>query len=311
MRTLVRAVVAIVIVAVVGFVLARSSRGTDGGSGGSTPALSGKASTTSFHVSYPANWHRLSAPATGLLPSLRDPLALAPTGTGEELVIGIASAGGSPAGELPGALRAALSTDPPPQIVSLGGRRFYRYLNLNPKSQGVTESVYLLGTTAGTIGAVCAAQKPSEAFTATCERVLGTLQLTRGNVLAPEVDPGYAFQLNTSLAKLNAARRALGPKLSAGSLPARARAAQQLAAAHAQAAASATRLSPHASGLAAANRALVSALEQTGSGYRALGGAITGRRQTAYNSAEGQIAAGTRALGAAFARLRGLGYRIG
>jgi hypothetical protein len=311
MRTLVSAVVAIVIVAVAGFVLARSSRGTDSGSGGSTPALSGTASTTSFHVSYPANWHRLSAPPTGLLPSLRDPLALAPTGTGEELVIGIASVGGSPAGELPAALRAALSTDPPAQIVSLGGRRFYRYLNLKPKSQGVTESVYLLGTTEGTIGAVCAAQKPSEAFTATCERVLGTLQVTRGSVLAPEVDPGYAFQLNASLAKLNAARRALGPKLSAGSLPARAQAAQQLAAAHEQAATSATRLSPRGSGLAAANRALVSALDQTGSAYRALGGAITGRRQAAYNSAEGQIAAGTRALGAAFTRLRGLGYRIG
>jgi hypothetical protein len=311
MRTLVRAVVAIVIVAVAGFVLARSSRGTDGRSGGSTPALSGKASTTQFRVSYPANWHRLSAPPAGLLPSLRGPLALAPTATGEELVIGIASAGGSPAGELPATLRAALSTDPPAQIVSLGGRRFYRYLNLTPKSQGVTESVYLLGTTEGTIGAVCAAQKPSEAFTATCERVLGTLQLTRGSVLAPEVDPGYAFQLNASLAKLNAARRALGPKLSAGSLPARAQAAQQLAAAHAQAATSATRLSPHGRGLAAANRALVSALAQTGSAYRALGGAITSRRQAAYNSAEGQIAAGTRALGAAFTRLRGLGYRIG
>jgi hypothetical protein len=311
MRTLVRAVAAIVIVAVIGFVLARSSRGTDGGSGGSAPALSGKASTTSFHVSYPANWHRLSAPPTGLLPSLRGPLALAPTGTGEELVIGTASAAGSPAGVLPAALRAALSTDPPAQIVSLGGRRFYRYLNLTPKSQGVTESVYLLGTTEGTIGAVCAAQKPSKVFTATCERVLGTLQLTRGSALAPEVDPGYAFQLNASLAKLNAARRAFGPKLRAGSLPARAQAAQQLAAAHAQAASSVTRLSPQGSGLAAANRALVSALEQTGAGYRALGGAITGGRQAAYGSAEGQIGAGARALGAAFTRLRGLGYRIG
>lgn len=311
MRTIVRVVAAVAIVAVIGFVLARSIRGTDRGSGSSTPALSGHASTTSFHVSYPANWHRFSAPPAGLLPSLRAPLALARTGTGEELVIGIASPGGSPTGELPGALRTALSSSPRAQIVSLGGRRFYRYLNLTPKSRGVTESVYLLGTTKGTIGAVCAAQKPSEAFTATCERVLGTLQLIHGSVLAPEADPGYALQLNASLAKVNAARRALGPKLSAGSLPARAQAAQQLAAAHAQAAVSVTRLSPHGSGLTAANRALVSALQQTGSAYGALGRAITGRRQTAYSSAEGQIAVGTRALGAAFTSLRGLGYRIG
>jgi hypothetical protein len=311
MRTLVRAVAAIVIVAVIGFVLARSSRGTDGGSGGSTPRLSGHASTAAFRIMYPANWHRLSAPPAGLLPSLGGPVALAPAGTGEELVIGTVSGGGSPAGELPAAVRAAVSSAPRAQIVSLDGRRFYRYLNLTPKSQGVTESVYLLDTTQGTIGAVCAAQKPSEAFTATCERVLGTLQLTRGSVLAPEVDPGYALQLNSALNKLNAARRALGPKVSAGSLPARAQAAQQLATAHEQAATSATRLSPPESGLAAANRALVSALQQTGSAYRALGVAITGRRQAAYGSAEGQIAAGTRALDTAFTRLRGLGYRIG
>ena len=311
MRTLARAVAAVVIVAVIGFVLARSSRGTDGTSGGSTPALSGQASTTSFHVSYPANWHRLSAPPAGLLPSLSEPLALAPTGTGEELVIGKVPGGGSPAGQLPAALRSALSSIPRAQIVSLGGRHFFRYLNLAPHGQGITESVYLLATTTETIGAVCAAQKPTETFTATCERVLATLQPTRGSVLAPAVDPGYALQLNAAMAKLNAARRALGPKLSVAGLAARAQAAQQLATAHAQAATSATRLSPAGSGLQTANRALVSALGQTASGYRALGRAITDRKQTAYGLAERQIGAGARALGAAFSRLRGLGYRIG
>ena len=113
------------------------------------------------------------------------------------------------------------------------------------------------------------------------------------------------------MAKLNTARRALGPKLSAGGLAARAQAAQQLATAHAQAATSATRLSPAGSGLQTANRALVSALGETASGYRALGRAITDRNQTAYGSAERQIGTGARAVGAAFTRLRGLGYRIG
>ena len=311
MRKLARTAAAVVIVAVIGFVLARSSWGTDGGSGGSKPALSGQASTTTFHVSYPADWRRLSAPPPGLLPSLGGPLALAPTGTAEELVIGTAPAGGAPAGQLSAALRAALPSAPRAQIVSLGGRRFYRYLNLTPRGQGVTESVYLLSTTRGTIGAVCAAQKPRETLTATCERVLGTLQLTSGSVSAPAVDPGYALQLNAAMAKLNAARRALGPKLSAGSLPARAQAAQQLAAAHGQAALSAARLSPAGSGLQTANRALVSALGQTASGYRALGRAISHRNQAAYGSAERGIGSGARALDAAFALLRGLGYRIG
>lgn len=310
MRTLVRVVAAVVIVAVIGFVLARSSRGTDGGSGGSAPALSSQAATTSFRVSYPANWHRLSVPPAGLLPSLNGPLALAPTGTGAELVIGTASPGEAPAGQLPAALRAAVSTAPRAQLVSLGGRRFYRYLNLTPKGQGVTESVYLLDTTNGTVGAVCAAQKPSELFTATCERVLASLKLTSGSVVAPPVQAGYALQLNAAVAKLNEARRALGPALSTGSLAARAQAARQLAAAHAQAAASTARLSPDGGGLTAANRALVSALGRTASAYRALGRAITDRRQAAYRSAEGQIQASSRALGLAYVGLRGLGYRI-
>jgi hypothetical protein len=310
MRTLVRVVAAVVIVAVIGFVLARSSRGTDGGSGGSPPALSNQAATRSFRVSYPANWHRLSVPPAGLLPSLSEPLALAPTGTGEELVLGTAPAGGASAGQLPAALRTAVSTAPRTQMVSLGGQRFYRYLNLTPRGQGVTESVYLLNTTNGTVGAVCAAQKPSESFTATCERVLGSLKLTSGSVVAPPVQAGYALQLNAAVAKLNAARRALGPAISTGSLGARAQAAGQLAAAHAAAAVSTARLSPDGGGLTAANRVLVSALGRTAAAYRALGRAITDRRQAAYNGAEGQIQASGRALDLAYARLRALGYRI-
>jgi hypothetical protein len=309
MRTLVRVIAAVVIVAVIGFVLARSSRGTDGGSGGSAPALSSHAATMSFQVSYLANWRRLSAPPGGLLPSLSGPLTLAPTGTGEELVIGTASSGGLPAGQLPAALRAAGPTTRA-QLVSLGGHSFYRYLNLTPKGQGITESVYLLDTTNGTLAAVCAARKPSEAFTATCERVLASLKLTSGNVVAPPVQAGYALQLNAAMAKLNVARRALGPALSTGSLAARAQAARQLAVAHARAAASTTRLSPEGGGLTAANRALVSALGRTASAYRALGRAITDRRQAAYRSAQGQIQASSRALDLAYARLRALGYRI-
>jgi hypothetical protein len=227
------------------------------------------------------------------------------------MLIGTMSTAASPAGHLPAALGPADTSGSRVEIVSLGGQQFYRELNLSRPGQGVTESIYLLSTTKGAIGAVCAVQKPSDSFTATCERVLATLRVTSGSALAVRIDAGYAMALNAVLTKLNAARSGLGPKLSAGSLPARAQAAQQLAAAHAQAATAVTRLSPHGRGLAAANRALVSALEQTGSAYRALAGAITGRRQAAYGSAEGQIAAGTRALDAAFTRLRGLGYRIG
>jgi hypothetical protein len=311
MRTLLRVAVAVAIVAVIGFLVARASRGTGGGSGPSAPALSRHAATASFRVSYPANWHRLSAPPAGLLPSLSAPLALAPKGTGQEMLIGTMSAGGSSAGQLLSAVGPTDTSGSSVQIVSLGGQQFYRDLNLSLRGQGVTESIYLLDTTKGTIGAVCAAQKPSQSFTATCERVLATLRLTSGSVLAARVDAGYAQALNAVVTKLNAARSGLGPKLSSGSLQSRAQAAQQLATAHAQAAASAFRLSPGESGLAATNRVLVSALRQTAAAYQALGRAISDRRQAAYRSAEAQIAASAGALDSVYTRLRGLGYRIG
>jgi hypothetical protein len=311
MRTLVGVVAAVVIVAVIGFAVARSSRGGGDGSGGTPPALSNHAATTSFRVSYPADWHRLSTPPTGLLPPLGDALALAPKASGRELVIGTTSVGGSASGQLPAALSSALSETPQGAIVNLGGHQLNRYLDLSIPGQGLTESVYLLPTTAGTIGAVCAIQKPSAAFTATCERVLATLQLTSGTALSLGIDTGYALHLNAIVAQLNRARGAVGPGLQTGSLHARALAAQRLAAAHAQAAAAAGRLTPSGAGLEEANRTLVSALDQTADDYRTLGRAIADRRQAAYESAQAKLDADARTLGAAFTSLRELGYRIG
>jgi hypothetical protein len=311
MRTLVGAVAAVVIVAVIGFALARSSRGGGNGSGANPPALSNHAAATSFRVSYPADWHRLSVAPTGPLPPLGGALALAPKGTGRELVIGTTPVGGSASGQLPAALRGALSQTPKGETVNLGGQQWNRYLDLSPSGQGVIESFYVLSTTTAPIGAACAAQKPSAAFTATCERVLATLRLTAGGALALGIDTGYAARLNAIVATLNSTRRAVGAGLLAGSLAARAQAAQRLAAAHAQAAAAGGRLSPAEAGLAEANRTLVSALVQTAAAYRALGAAITDRRQAAYQSAQAKLEAGAQSLGAAFTGLQGLGYRIG
>ena len=308
---LVGAVVAVVIVAVIGFAVARSSRGGGGGSGETPPALSNHAATTSFRVSYPADWHRLSATPAGVLPPLGDALALAPKASGGQLVIGTTPVGDSASGQLPAALASALAQTPNGEVVELGGQHLERYLDLSPRGQSATESVYLLPTTAGTIGAVCAADKPSAAFTATCERVLATLRLTSGSALALGIDTGYALKLNAIVATLNSARRAVGPGLLTGSLQARAQAAQRLAAAHAAAAAAAARLSPAGADLTKANQTLVSALGQTAAAYRTLGQAITGRRQAAYRDAQAKLAAGARILGAAFTSLRGLGYRIG
>ena len=307
MKAPVRAAAALAIVAVIGFVAARLIRGESGASG---PALSARAATASFRVRYPAAWRRLPAPRAGLLPSLRAALVFAPGGPGQELVIGTdPAADGSPA-PTPAARRSAFPGGLSGQIVSLGHHSFARYLNLVP-GPGVSETVYILDTTTQTIGAVCATRSRDASFTAACERVLATLRLTAGSVVPPRVDAAYARALNAIVTKLNGARTALGPRLGTGSLRSRAQAAQHLATAHAQAVTAVRRLSPAGSALSAANRELVFALGKTADAYRGLAGSITGRRAAAYRSAEADIGASAGALALAYARLRGLGYRIG
>jgi hypothetical protein len=309
MTTVLRAVAAVVIVAAIGFVLARAGRGTSHPHA-SPPAMSGHAASGSFRVEYPADWRRLSGPPSHLVPPLGEPLALAPNTTGEELIIGTAPAGSS-RGQLPKVMRSAIDTHPRADIVELGDQRFSRYLNLKPRGQGVTETIYLLPATSGTLGAVCAAQTPSTSFIGDCERVLGTLKLSSGSALTPGIDPSYALRLNAILATLNAARSSAGSGLQTGALSSRAQVAQTLAAAHAAAAAALDKLTPIGPGLAVANRRLAGVLAQTAVDYRALGDALTGRRDAAYRAARSQLDANGRALSTAYARLSRFGYRPG
>jgi hypothetical protein len=204
---------------------------------------------------------------------------------------------------------ALLAERPRPDRVTLGSLRWDRYAGLTPRGQGVTESLYVLSTTAGTIGAACVARSASSAFTADCERVLGSLRLTSGTVLATSVDATYASALNTVLSRLNTARAAGGPGLRSPSLGSRARAATRLSAAHSQAATAAQGLTGN--GTAAADRALVAALDQTATAYRRLATAIRAHNLPGYRRAETELNAADAALQLAYARLRALGYRIG
>jgi hypothetical protein len=309
MTTVLRAVAAVVIVAAIGFVLARAGRGTSHPDG-SPPAMSGHAASGSFRVDYPADWRKLSGPPSHLVPPLGTPLALAPNTTGQELIIGTAPAGSS-RGQLPKVMRSAIDTHPRAEIVDLGDQRFSRYLNLKPRGQGVTETIYLLPATSGTLGAVCATQTPSASFIGDCERVLGTLKLTSGSAVTPGVDSSYARRLNAIVATLNAARRSAASGLQTGTLKSRAQAAQKLAAAHAAAAAAIGKLTPVGPSLGVANRRLAHVLGQTAVEYRALGDAITRRRDAAYRTARSQLDASARALSAAYADLSRFGYQLG
>lgn len=303
MRTLLRGLAGVVLVAAVGFLWAHYGLKK---TAGSPPALDRQASVADFKVDFPSSWRVEPAPSDPRVP-LNDELALSSTeATHAQLVIGTAHP--ADPGGLPQSLQAALGAVPKPQVVLLGGANFYRYLNVTPAGANVSESIYSLPTTIGTVTAICSSATHSVSFTSSCERVLGTVRLTSGSVLSLGVDPGYALALNRILDRLNSVRRSAGSGLRAGSVQTRVRAASALATAHAAAASSARHIS--AVDVSVANQALVAALDMNAAAYRALARAASKLDVPGYGRAEAEIATATRALDAAFAQLRDLGYHV-
>ena len=309
MRALMRTLTSTVfLAAAAGFAIAHYA---SPGSSSSPPPLTAHAAAANFSVRYPSAWRRTAAPSPAQMP-LAGTVALAVAQpAGAELVVGTNHAlepSDLPTGALPAHLRAALPAPPRPQIVTLGGSSFYRYLNLAPTGENVSESVYVLPTTAGTITAVCSAARPSVSFTSSCERVLGTLKVTAGDVMSLTVDAGYAFQLNQILGRLNASRSAASGGLRSGDLKARALAADQLAAADDQAASAAHHIT--STDVSLANQPLEGALEMNAAAYRALAAAALKPDTVGYQRAETALARSQQALDAVYAQLRSFGYRV-
>jgi hypothetical protein len=160
MRPLLRTLALAAAVAAVGFALARfgSSKSP------AAPApLDRQASVANFKLNYPSGWTVRAATTVPLVP-LGDALALGSDQSKDSrLVIGTQQT--TAAGTLPPKLAAVLPPTTRPQVVSIGGRDFLRYLNLTPQGQNVAESIYALPTTAGTITAVCSAPAYTARFT--------------------------------------------------------------------------------------------------------------------------------------------------
>ncbi|HWE10435.1 MAG TPA: hypothetical protein VG325_13860 [Solirubrobacteraceae bacterium] len=301
MRTLTSTVF---IAAAAGFVFAHyGSTGTKA----SPSPLTGRAAAANFSLRYPSDWGRTTAPVVSRV-SLQGTLALGPRqASGETLVVGTAHPAAP--GTLPADLRSALPSAPSPQIVTLGGSAFYRYLDLVPSGQTASESIYVLPTTNGTITALCSASKRSDLFTSSCERVLGTMKVTLGRVMSLVPDAGYAFELNRILGQLNAARAAAGRGLRSSDVKVRAAAADRLAAADDRAASAAHHITSLS--VSVANQPLEAALRMNADAYRGLASAALKQDPGAYQRADAQISRSSRALGAVYAQLRALGYRIG
>jgi hypothetical protein len=291
-------------VAVVGFALARYGSGK---TAASPPPLDRQASVADFNINYPSGW-RVQPPTPVPLVPLGDVLELGADGSKQSrLVIGTQQTE-TPA-SLPPRLAAAVPPTTRPQVVTLGGQRFLRYLNLTPQGQRVAESIYALPTTVGTITAVCSAPRFSVRFTSSCERLLSTIKLTTGDVASVTVDPGYALELNRILGQLDQVRRSAGPGLRSARASARVRAASALAAAHAQAASATSHIDVGT--VSAANQALVSALKENADAYRALAQAAAKQDVPAYGRAQAALSTAGSGLNAAYDQLRQLGYQVG
>jgi hypothetical protein len=288
--------------AALGFAVARSANG-----GGTASALDGHASTRSLRLSFPAAWRRQMSPVPSQL-GLDDAIALAPSRPhGEMLVIGRTVT--PDAQLLPPALLASLPSAPTPQTVTLGRATFYRYLNLSPRGEQDTASVYAMSTTSGTVLGVCIAHEEQTSFISSCERALGTLELTSARALPPGPSPSYASALDLAIRRLNTVRASVGSQLlTAPAAKTQATAAYALAAAHAHAAAALSHL--NAGPATAANSAVVTALKLTGAAYQGLGSAAARSDSRGYGAASASLRRATSALTAAYSRLGAFGYSV-
>ncbi len=294
------------VAAALGFVIAGGFRSNQ-----PLPALDRHAVSGEVQISFPSDWRRRTAPVIPTL-SLTDELALAPAASaGPRLVLGRSATAGPTL--LPPALLALLPQAPRPQVVTLGKASFYRYLHLSPRGVRTSESIYALPTTAGTIIAACIADKPDSGVTAGCERLLATVRLSSAKVLALSPSPSYGQALEAALSRLGTIRSDAGARLS-GALVAtvQAAAATELADAYHQAAAALSSLSPGPA--AAANSAVVDALQRSGDAYRTLADATASFHNQAYASARSSVLSAlvsdALALQSALISLGGFGYHV-
>jgi ATPase family associated with various cellular activities (AAA) len=303
-RRLLRGVVfaAILAAALLGFLIARSPRPSIA----RAPDLDAHLAAGLLSVAVPTQWGRESPPARPAL-GLHDEIAAGPAApAGGVLVVGIESATTI---ELPAALLGALARPPTAEVVTLGGARFYRYLDLAPSGVGGTESVYLVPTTAGTVLAQCFGRDSAPGFASTCERVLGTIALSSGHVLAIGPSAAYATALDAALTKLDGAVTGTTSRLSAATTATdQAGAATALAAAYRAAASAVGALDAGAA--AAANRAVAAALSATGAAYAGLAHAAAVHNTRSYDVARTSVANASAQLRAAIAALATFGYAV-
>jgi hypothetical protein len=215
------------------------------------------------------------------------------------LTAGIATAGDPTL--LPASFKSSLSSPPKPgDAVKLGNLQAYRYAGLQPKNYPQQLTVYTVPTDAGVATVACSAAAAQAAtFLPECERAASTLTLSGAQAFDLGVPKSYADALNSTLSKLQSARKsALARLKSAKTVSAQAAAARQAANAYLTAAKSVKALKPPPQ-LSTINTGFFTLLTSGALGYNTMAQAVARGDRSGYLAAAADVKKADRELVAA------------
>ena len=274
------------------------------------PALASSASSGAVELRFPSGWRRAASPPRIPGLAIDDQVALTgPAGAG--VVAGRTRATGPAL--LPAALLERLA-DPPRRDdrVRLGGLTAYRYKGIDVRGLDRPLTLMVVPTTAGVATVACLGAAGGSTIADTCERIAGSIGLVRGRPIALGPDRTYAKRLNKATARLNRSRSSLGRQLArARSRSGQARRAGDVAAAYAAASRSIDRAGRSVGPAARPGHdAVVGAVSRGERAYRSLAAAARHGQARRYRAARRDVARADRAVAAALASLRPLGYVV-
>jgi hypothetical protein len=297
---------------ILGFMLGGSGGG--GEEGGA--ALTQEAASPAAQVNVPTDFAALgTAPDVPGL-AIKEPAAYAPQGRdgGTAVLVGTVEGDADNSTLLAnGFLQAIGEGDPQRGAVEIGsdGLQAYRYDNLQPEGFDRRVTVFAAPTTAGVATVACLAPPAeAESFSATCDQIANTLQISEGEAVPIGPSAAYAGEVSNVIKALNAADKSGQAKLKAAKTPkAQGAAAASLAGAYDKAAKAlqGQELSPADRG---ANGFLVESLQDTGAAYRKAAAAAAKGDKAAFRKASADVQEGREAVAAALAGLKKAGYDV-
>jgi Protein kinase domain len=271
--------------------------GNSGSSGADQPENTSSASAGALELTFPDDWERVNADAEIPGLELRDPIALAPGGQGEQQLVAGTSTRSGTAALLPAAVLDRLQGEPRGEPVELGENEALRYDGVRLDGLDDTLSLYTVPTTRGVATVACVAGgADSDAFLQQCENVASTLELTDAEAIPLGPGDEYVKALNGAMGRLNSARSGGLEDLRDATRPDdQARAATALSNAYRDAART-LRDAPAPPQDQAANAEIAGALEDAQRAYADMAEAARDGNGGAYSRARGRVRRAERAV---------------